>query len=106
MWIDDRYRRTDRTLLNPLGGIPWSDYPDWPNNDILSISVEDLIRTPQTATPEILTPNMSYASRLRTRVAGDKVYVMWVGRKKVGKNLDSAGAPPAVFYTTASLRPN
>lgn len=33
-WIDSRFRKTDRTPLNPLGGIPWSDQPDWKNNDV------------------------------------------------------------------------
>ena len=103
VWIDARYQRTDRTLLNPLASIPWVSDPDWENNDVLAASFSEVIRDSNigaTLQPTRLTNDLSYAEFVRARAMRDRVYVVWSGRSKVGKEITSANQPPEIFYTT------
>jgi hypothetical protein len=110
VWIDARYQRTDQTLLNPLASIPWVSDPDWENNDVLAASFSEVMRDSTIVTrdntiaatlqPTRLTNDLSYAEFVRARAMGNRVYVVWSGRSKVGKEITSANQPPEIFYTT------
>jgi hypothetical protein len=108
-WIDTRFRKTDRER-NLLGGIPWSDDPDWKNNDILSLPVSDILALPTSGThakaqsaPARLTEPLSYANAVRVRASKTRLFVLWSGRSKAGKQLDTFGQKPRLFYTTLPL---
>lgn len=104
-WIDERNRRSDRKPWNPLGGFPWSDAPDWANNDVFTVTLGAGDPAPPgrgaesltTSSPTRLTADLSRADHLR--VAGDdgKLTLAWAGRARVGKQPDSAGEAPALF---------
>jgi hypothetical protein len=106
VWIDARYQRTDQTLLNPLAWIPWVSEPDWENNDVLAASFSEVIRDrtiAATVEPTRLTNDLSYAEFVRARAMRDRVYVVWSGRSRVGKSIESANQSPEIFYTTLPL---
>ena len=110
VWIDTRFRKTDRHWWNPLGGVPWSDEPDWKNNDVLSVAVSDVFALsagriqPKAGTaPARLTEELSYASCARVRASKTRLFVLWSGRTKVGKRLDTYAQRPRLFYTTLPL---
>jgi hypothetical protein len=103
VWIDTRYQRSDRTLLNPLAWIPWVSDPGWENNDVLAAPFSEVIRDSgiaATLQPMRLTKDLSYAEFVCARAEKDRVYVVWSGRSKVGKEVTSANQPPEIFYTT------
>lgn len=103
VWIDSRYQRSDQGLLNPLASIPWVSHPDWENNDVLAAPFSEVIRDSaiaDTLQPMRLTKDLSYAEFVRARAEKDRVYVVWSGRSKVGKDITSANQPPEIFYTT------
>jgi hypothetical protein len=103
VWIDTRYQRTDQALLNPLASIPWVSDPDWENNDVLAAPFSEVIRDSaiaDTLQPMRLTKDLSYAEFVCARAEKDRVYVVWSGRSKVGKDITSANQPPEIFYTT------
>ena len=103
VWIDTRYQRSDQALLNPLASIPWVSDPDWENNDVLAAPFSEVIRDSaiaKTLQPMRLTKNLSYAEFVCARAEKDRVYVVWSGRSKVGKDITSANQPPEIFYTT------
>ncbi len=105
VWIDARYQRSDRTLFNPLAWIPWVSQPDWENNDVLAASFSE-VRDRKIATtlePTRLTKDLSYAEFVRARAVRDRVYVVWSGRNRVGKEIESANQSPEIFYTTLPL---
>jgi hypothetical protein len=102
-WIDSRYQRSDKTLLNPLTWIPWVSDPGWENNDVLAAPLSEVIRDraiARTLQPMRLTKDLSYAEFVRARAEKDRLYVVWSGRNKVGKEITSANQPPEIFYTT------
>jgi hypothetical protein len=108
-WIDTRFRKTDRGR-NPLGGVPWSDDPDWKNNDVLSIPVSDLLapsasgaQVKAQSAPERLTEQLSYANAVRVRASKTRFFLLWSGRSKVGKQMDTFGRKPQLFYTILPL---
>jgi hypothetical protein len=107
VWIDTRYRHTDRTLANPLGGVPWSDNPDWADNAVLALPLAEAL-SPAAGTLSRgivrLTGDLAYARVVRARAGAKSIYVVWAGRAKVGKNLDSYGVPPCLF--TVSFPPH
>jgi hypothetical protein len=113
VWIDARYQRTDQTLLNPLASIPWVSDPDWENNDVLATSFSEVIRDSTILTrdytiaptiqPTRLTNDLSYAEFVRARAMRGRVYVVWSGRSRVGKSIESANQSPEIFYTTLPL---
>jgi hypothetical protein len=107
VWIDTRHRKSDRRWLNPLGGFPWSDDPDWSNNDIMMLPLKAVGAGPPAtrsiATAERLTPDKSFASVVRVRASADSLLVVWSGRRKVGKRLDTYGEKPRLFYATVPM---
>lgn len=110
VWIDALFRKTDRRWWNPLGGVPWSDDdPDWVNNDILTLPLSDLAESADKARVKLdrgvarLTEPLSYARVVRARASGSRFFVLWSGRRKVGKRLDTFGQRPELFYTVLPL---
>jgi hypothetical protein len=113
VWIDARYQRSDQTLLNPFAWIPWVSNPGWENNDVLAAPISEVIRDSTiltqdntiAATPEPirLTKDLSYAEFVRARAMRDRVYVVWSGRSRVGKEIESANRSPEIFYATLPL---
>ena len=108
-WVDTRFRKTDRDR-NLLGGVPWSDDPDWKNNDILSIPVSDFLalttsgaQVKAQSVPDRLTEQLSYANTVRVRASKTRFFILWSGRSKVGKQMDTFGRKPRLFYTTLPL---
>lgn len=111
VWIDAHFRRTDRRWWNPLGGVPWSDdNPDWVNNDILTIPLSDLSESANKAQVKLnrdatrLTEPLSYARVVRARASRSRFFILWSGRRKVGKRLDTFGQKPELFYTALPLQ--
>ena len=107
-WIDTRFHRSERTASNPLGGVPWSDYPDWVNNDLFSLPlsafpVRGLADVP-TLVPSRLTQELSFARVVESRVHGDSVHVIWAGRAKVGRAERDADEPPRLFHLVLPLK--
>lgn len=103
VWIDQRHRESDRRWWNPLGGFPWSDSPDWADNDLLLLPLDRVRRAleappgaPKPA-PRRLTPELAYVHRLRAASSPERVYLLWSGRHPVGKARDSRGATPQLF---------
>jgi hypothetical protein len=106
VWIDTRYQRTDQTLLNPLTWIPWVSNPGWENNDVLAAPFSKVTRGPSISDrlqPTRLTQDLSYAEFVRARAGRARVYVVWSGRSRVGKEIESANRSPEIFYTTLPL---
>jgi len=103
VWIDTRYQRSDRTLLNPLAWIPWVSDPGWENNDVLAAPFSKVTRGASKLQPARLTQDLSYAEFARARAVKDRVYVVWSGRSRVGKEIESANQSPEIFYTTLPL---
>lgn len=102
VWIDSRYRKSDRTPLMPLGGVPWSDSPEWCNNDVFTVCLPSNLDSVATAHPPKaarVTQPLSQASRVVIRAAGEHFCVAWNGRERVGHGPASAGAPPELFFT-------
>jgi len=103
VWIDTRYQRTEQALLNPLAWLPWVGDPGWENNDVLAAPFSEVLRDSaiaETLQPMRLTKDLSYAEFVCARAEKDRVYVVWSGRSKVGKEITSANQPPEIFYTT------
>ena len=106
VWIDTRYQRTDQTLLNPFAWIPWVSQPDWENNDVLAAPFSKVTRGGSIADrlqPTRLTRDLSYAEFVRAHAGGARVHVVWSGRSRVGKHLESANQSPEIFYTSLPL---
>lgn len=99
-WIDTDRRGSDRSWLNPLGGFPWSDDPDWSNSDVLLLPLAVASPSRSIPAPRRLTPDQAYAQVVRVRSTGDSLLVVWSGRRKVGKRLDSFREKPRIFYVT------
>lgn len=97
-WIDDRFQDSDRSPLRPLGGWPWSDDPDWADNDLLLLRPDQLAGpTPgRGVAPVRLTADHTFARQVRLVPVDRRLLVVWAGRDPVGKDLDSAGAPPRI----------
>lgn len=103
VWIGTRYQRSDQTLLNPLAWIPWVSDPGWENNDVLAAPFSKVTRGADKLRPARLTQDLSYAEFVRARAGKARVYVVWSGRSRVGKRIDSANQSPEIFYTTLPL---
>lgn len=105
IWIDNRFQHSDRTPLNPWG-LPWFLDADWVDNDVLALPLS-LVSGPlpvvTEAKPIRLTRELSFAAQVRARASGKRVYVVWSGRARVGKHLDSAGKPPSIFFRSLLL---
>ena len=101
-WVDGRYRRSDQRWWNPLGGIPWSDNPDWYNNDLFVAT-----DAPQSASaaaalvPLRLTVDPSMTKDIAMVARDGRLLVFRSGRARVHKAPYDADAPPEV--TQASV---
>lgn len=99
-WIDERFQRSDRRWWKPLGGWPWSDSPDWSNNDVF------LLRPPALAAalagrsvvPERQTPPLARATAVRLQSVRGRPCLVWAGRTQVGHRSSSPSIPPSVFW--------
>jgi hypothetical protein len=102
-WIDERYRRSTSRWWNPLGGIPWSDDTQLlRNNDIFILElsqVDSLLDRGVQPFPVRVTSSMDFTRLVRFQWQGDQFVLLWVGRREVGKQLDSRGFPPEIFYS-------
>ncbi len=110
VWIDSRYRKSDRQWWKPLGGWPWSDAPDWANNDIFTLPLSDIVaivkggqQLRHVITPQRLTPPLSYADQVQLRASHTRLFMVWSGRRKVGKQFDTFEQPAELFYTVLPL---
>lgn len=101
-WVDARYRRSDRRLWSPLGGLPWGDDPDWDNNDLFVAT--DLPQPASAAAalaPLRLTVDPSMTKDIAIVERGGRLLVFRSGRARVHKAPYDAGTPPEV--TQASI---
>jgi hypothetical protein len=106
VWIDTRYGRTDRTPLNPLGGIPWSDAPDWGNNDVFALPIAKIIQGGSGVgklVPSRLTRDLSFTQCLRAHATSRAVYVAWAGWSRYRRDHSHRDTPPSMWYTTLPL---
>ena len=103
VWADPRYRRSDVTPLKPFGGWPWSDRPQWSNNDLFYLSFAPT-RPGGRPRPLRLTPDLSQVTTAVVRPVPKGFVVMWAGRSRVGKDATSAQQPPAVFMEVLPRR--
>lgn len=105
IWVDTRFGRTDRTPLNPLGGIPWSDAPDWPNNDVFALPIEKILQAGDDAghlVPLRLTRDLSVTQCLRAHTTSRSVYAVWAGIPRYHRG-SNAETPQSIWYTTLPL---
>lgn len=102
-WADSRYRRTNRTWSNPLGGFPWSDAdPYWANNDLFSLDymeISEITEKGNTHQPKRWTPPMSFIRTARARASAAGWYVAWAGRTGIAGQLAESEDPPRIFLT-------
>ena len=101
-WIDTRFTRSQQTALNPLGGFPWSDQPEWANNDVFSLPIGPYVAmaggSVPAAPPIRHTADLSQASAVKVVIRGDSAHIIWSGRSKVGRSAPDAGEVPRLFY--------
>jgi hypothetical protein len=101
VWIDTRYGRSDLwmgLLLHPNS---------WANSDVFALPLAQVVqRGPAAARmrPVRLTKDLSNATMVRAHAGEKRLYVVWAGRSKVGREVTSAGKPPEIFYTTLPLQ--
>lgn len=100
-WIDGRHQKSDRRWWKPLGGWPWSDQPDWRNNDIYVLTGTALSQALQGQAKDAhrLTDGHGAASSLACASAANSATVYWSGTTQWRKNGQSDGmqifaAPP------------
>lgn len=98
-WIDGRYQRSDRRWWSPLGGFPWSDSPDWYNNDVFVLSGPSLQAALDgtQVPPQRQTNPGERATKLAMAGRGDHLLLVWAGRAGVAKSPNGTGRPPEIF---------
>ncbi len=96
-WVDARLRRSDRRWWNPLGGFPWSDNPDWHNNDLFVAMRMDLDAA--AIQPIRLTSGASFTGDIAIAPRGNALLVLRAGRAAVRKSPGDAGAPPVILQS-------
>lgn len=97
-WIDSRHEKSDRTWYNPLGGIPWSDSPDWGNTDVFSLPLSRFLdpRVPQAVLePKQWTRGLSFAKQVVARAVGNRIWVIWASCENLRERKDIHRAPMA-----------
>ncbi|MDQ3510344.1 MAG: hypothetical protein M3414_01375 [Pseudomonadota bacterium] len=100
-WVDSRHRRSDRRWWKPLGGFPWSDNPDWINNDLFvatNVSL-DADRPAAAMAPVRLTPEGSFTSQIAVAQRDGELIVLRAGRARVRKSPGDDGAPPSIVQS-------
>lgn len=97
-WTDKRNQGTDRRWWKPLGGVPWSDSPDWINNDLFVLLGNAATRAlaGEPASPRRLTVSGSLTSEVAIAHRDGELIVLRVGRADARKSPDDAGAMPAI----------
>ena len=99
-WVDARNRGSDRHWWNLLGGFPWGDNPDWINNDLfVATRLPRDSRAAGALIPTRLTAAGSMTRDVAIGARGNSLLVLHVGRAKVRKSPDDAGAPPEVLQS-------
>jgi len=93
VWIDSRFTRRD------VAG----EYPEWANNDVLTGVLADAASGMVPLKATRLTSDLAMATRVVARASPSAVCVVWAGRAKVGKFLDSFHSRPALFFTVMSF---
>lgn len=97
-WVDARHRRSDRRWWKPLGGFPWSDNPDWINNDLFVATKLSLdAGRPASTAPVRLTPEGSFTSQVAVAQRDGELIVLRSGRARARKAPGDAGAPPYIL---------
>ena len=100
-WIDTRFVRKVSALEALARGAPPSEAPEWANNDVLAVPGSALLDDPTAVLnirPLRLTHELSYASSLAAVTNGNRVHLVWGGRERVGRGLQSAMRPPVLFH--------
>lgn len=97
-WADARYRRTDRRWWNPLGGFPWSDSPDWANNDLFIVTrgLAGALHDPATLRPQRLSAPGSFTGEIEIAAHDGGLVLLRAGREHVRKGRSDGGAPPEI----------
>lgn len=98
-WVDGRYQRSDRRWWNPLGGFPWSDDPDWDNNDLFVLSGRELQAELRgdAVLPRRQTAPGSYTVDIALVDRDDHALLVWAGRAQVKKSRVDMGASPTIW---------
>lgn len=97
-WADARHRRSDRRWWNPLGGFPWSDSPDWADNDLFVVTrgLADAVREAAMLRPRRLSAAGSFTGEIAIAALDGGLVVVRAGRAHVRKGRSDGGAPPEV----------
>lgn len=111
VWIDSRFTKTDRKWWKPLGGWPWSDQPDWSNNDIFLMGASTIQRLLQSSKPEQIsqndyiriTPPLSVADVVRIHTLKQDYIVMWTGRWQIGGSKNSPKESNEIFMVKVPI---
>jgi hypothetical protein len=101
-WIDTRHRATSRRIWSPLGGFPWSDHPDYADNDVFALPLDTLTSGRAEASMARLTAPRGYADRVAVAAGPAQTFVVWSGRARVGRYQDSFGAVSELFCDVLS----
>lgn len=99
-WIDRRNRKSDRRAGMPIAGVPWSDDPDWANNDVFIGDLPLLTRAAQNARQ--LTSPGAFARHVQFAGQSDPRFVVWSGRPYVGKSIATDSGAPQIYYKVLS----
>lgn len=97
-WVDERNRGTDRRWWKPLGGWPWSDSPDWINNDLFVLTGKSSAAAFKgvAVQPRRLTPPESLTTGVAIAQREGELLVLRAGRARVRKAPGDANAPPEI----------
>jgi hypothetical protein len=101
VWIDSRH-----TTNNLLIAIATGQDQSLRNNDVFSLPLSSVIESetrPSSLTPDRLTRGSSHARIVQAQPMGDSLWVIWAGRSRVGRTLESFGEPPQLFWTRLPL---
>jgi hypothetical protein len=104
-WIDTRFGKSDRKWWKPFGGFPWSDDPEWANNDVFSVPLSKVmegLHAGRVITPQRLTKPLSYAGQVKLAASRSSYYAVWFGKRRVAKTLESSEVPWEIFYERLS----
>ena len=99
-WVDGRHQGSDRRWWNPLGGFPWSDSPEWANNDLFVLAGDALAAEldGRSATPRQQTVTGGQVEDVAVVDRGDHALLVWSGRKQVRKSSTDMGTPPTIWH--------
>lgn len=93
-WVDDRFRKHDSQWWNPLGGVPWSDDTKlWLNNDLFACARKECVSSR-------LTQDGGFVKKLRALDIRGSIHLGWIGRRRVGRQLDSFREGPRLHLAT------